>query len=557
MGSSPSKVKEKRSQSVAEVRILANGHVPPRRTVSTLSRVAEVTGIEKRNPEQPVVEFPQEEYKDGKLGITSKDTILTYLDSLDDEELFCDPDFNADRFALFYSDKDASCFQWKRPVDLVEEWQTPQLMVDGVTRDDIKQGTLGDCWFLSACAAVSQKKDFMKKIVPSDQPLCGPGYRGVVHFRFWRFGDWVDVYIDDRLPTVYGKLVYGRCTEPQEFWVALIEKAYAKLHGSYEAIEGGQAMDALVDLTGGIPRLYEIQDKDPFLYRMIEKAQQKGAFITCSRKGNWKLSTKADPNGLVSGHAYTVTEVRKIKHVRGEDKLVRVRNPWGDNNEWKGSWSDSDVNWTWVDEQTKKEIGLQARDDGEFWMSYRDFCKQFQEVTICQYGPNFDGTGTVDKFGCYLCVKGRWECDRNAGGSRNNLQKFATNPQYILTLPEADDFDPQKDDPDLEGLCSIVISLMQEHRQSTRNVKVKKLQIGFFLYRTDEPTKRLSAQHFRYTPDSGKSGVYINYREVSQQFELEPGHYVLIPSTFHHNEAADYMLRVFGEKTFTLEGPLE
>lgn len=46
----------------------------------------------------------------------------------------------------------------------MEEWQTPQLMVDGVTRDDIKQGTLGDCWFLSACAAVSQKKEFMKKV---------------------------------------------------------------------------------------------------------------------------------------------------------------------------------------------------------------------------------------------------------------------------------------------------------------------------------------------------------------------------------------------------------
>lgn len=59
----------------------------------------------------------------------------------------------------------------------------------------------------------------------------------------------------------------------------------------------------------------------------------------------------------------------------------------------------SDVNWTWVDDQTKKEIGLQAKDDGEFWMSYRDFCKQFQEVTICQYGPDFDGDGVVDKFG--------------------------------------------------------------------------------------------------------------------------------------------------------------
>lgn len=66
------------------------------------------------------------------------------------------------------------------------------------------------------------------QIVPKDQPLYGDGYRGIVHFRFWRFGEWVDVYIDDRLPTVGGKLVYGRCTDPTEFWVALIEKAFAK-----------------------------------------------------------------------------------------------------------------------------------------------------------------------------------------------------------------------------------------------------------------------------------------------------------------------------------------
>lgn len=70
MGSNPSKQKVKRSQSAAEVRPLANGHVPPRRTVSTLSRVTESMGIEKKSAEQPDVEFPQEEYKDGKLGIT-------------------------------------------------------------------------------------------------------------------------------------------------------------------------------------------------------------------------------------------------------------------------------------------------------------------------------------------------------------------------------------------------------------------------------------------------------------------------------------------------------
>ena len=46
----------------------------------------------------------------------------------------------------------------------MEEWQTPQLMIDGMTRDDIKQGILGDCWFLSSCAAVSQREKYMKKV---------------------------------------------------------------------------------------------------------------------------------------------------------------------------------------------------------------------------------------------------------------------------------------------------------------------------------------------------------------------------------------------------------
>jgi len=58
--------------------------------------------------------------------------------------------------------------------------------------------------------------------------MSGSEYIGAFHFRFWRFGSWVDVIVDDYLPTIRSSLCFGSSSNRDEFWLPLVEKAYAK-----------------------------------------------------------------------------------------------------------------------------------------------------------------------------------------------------------------------------------------------------------------------------------------------------------------------------------------
>jgi len=69
----------------------------------------------------------------------------------------------------------------------------------------------------------------MKRIIPEGQGFTSAeGYCGMFRFNFWVFGKWKEVVIDDLLPTFNGRLVFMHSPEKNEFWTALMEKAYAK-----------------------------------------------------------------------------------------------------------------------------------------------------------------------------------------------------------------------------------------------------------------------------------------------------------------------------------------
>lgn len=76
-----------------------------------------------------------------------------------------------------------------------------------------------------------QSEKCFDKVVPKDQGFDKDIYNGMFHFRFWMYGDWIDVVVDDRLPYwPDGRLLFcSNKQQPNELWGALLEKAYAKL----------------------------------------------------------------------------------------------------------------------------------------------------------------------------------------------------------------------------------------------------------------------------------------------------------------------------------------
>lgn len=467
--------------------------------------------------------------------------------------LFEDPEFPAEDASIFFSKSPPRPFEWKRPSEICDD---PKYVTGGASRFDVQQGELGDCWLLAAVASLTCNSHLLNKIIIPEQDFSGDNYCGVFKFNFWHQGDWIQVVVDDRLPTYYGNLVFMHSTDKNEFWSALLEKAYAKLSGSYECLKGGSTSEAMEDFTGGVTESVDLQKAPTNLLNIMMKAHARGSLMGCSIDADPSQLEAICDNGLVMGHAYSVTSVKLVEiqtpKVSGKIPLVRVRNPWGNESEWNGAWSDKSAEWTYIPDDEKRSLGLTFDDDGEFWMSFQDWQNNFQKLEICNLGPDSLDEEEMSQGKIRweaTAERGEWIPRVNAGGCRNYLETFATNPQYRVVLTDPDD--------DEDDLCTMLVGLLQKDRRKKRKEGLDMLTIGYVIYKMKEDgsfgSGPLDCRFFKYNASVAKSPSFINMREICGRHKLSPGTYVIIPSTFEPNQQGEFLLRIFTEKAGTSE----
>ena len=187
------------------------------------------------------------------------------------------------------------------------------LFVDGPEYNDIRQGSVGDCYFLASLASLADTDPGVIR------QMIAPMGDGTYAVRYHRSGQPVYVRVDAELPGSSISPRYAKFTPDGELWVALAEKAYAQFRrgeNSYASISGGWMDPVYREVTNSATtRLWPTSSA---VATAMADHLAAGHALTAASPSN-------PPGPIVGLHAYMVKSVE----IEGGDTLVTVYNPWG------------------------------------------------------------------------------------------------------------------------------------------------------------------------------------------------------------------------------------
>lgn len=366
--------------------------------------------------------------------------------------------------------------KWVNAKDICGPGTKPKFVDQGAGANDVRQGTLGDCWFIGALSVIATRDELLRggsqgmtlsKNMIIDKQIASAlskgvyapifhrfRLRGLYVIKFFKNFKWVYVLVDDRLPVnkETGRPVFGSCIKPNELWVGLIEKAYAKLHGCYEQLISGYIDEGIFELTALQPEKILIRNEktgkfphktiqdnyggEEGFWKFLMARDRDSCLMGCSIKGQGKEGTHIGddgPTGLIINHAYGLNDIIELVDPANPSKpfrLLRIRNPWG-KTEWNGAWGagseelekHADLLRKYIQSLPPDEQFELDADDGTFFMPYSEWKEIFSTLFL---NVDFPDQWTGVRF------KSAWTAQNSGGLPTKNdkeiLRRYAKNP---------------------------------------------------------------------------------------------------------------------------------
>lgn len=266
---------------------------------------------------------------------------------------FVDPDFPPCGTSLYRKGVDDVFLwdmSWRRPCEYLPATQRSEarLFARSVLPTDPCAGEGGDLYLCSAACCLAEHPTQVVRIfrhpVSAD---AGSRERAVGAYRvaLSHGGWWTSTVLDSYLPASLKGPNLGRCSHDlRKLWYPLLEKAYAKLHGSYAAIQCGSLLEALQDLTGfpafhfydewsdavrssAGARASECTAYSPLSEHLFtsleEKVHQRGYVVCLSLPDDGPAEAQSAQMGMVLGMSYKVLRLVRC----GRFRLLQIRCP--------------------------------------------------------------------------------------------------------------------------------------------------------------------------------------------------------------------------------------
>uniref|UniRef100_A0A1I8IUE1 Calpain catalytic domain-containing protein n=1 Tax=Macrostomum lignano TaxID=282301 RepID=A0A1I8IUE1_9PLAT len=404
--------------------------------------------------------------------------------------------------------------EWLRPSELAVG---PRLLSDGVSGADVVGSERGaSAWFATACSVLTARPSLLLQLIPSyaDQDYGTQFHPGILQFEFGRQGRAYRVVVDDRLPSRGGQLLRCHSDDGAEFWSALLEKAYAKLHGGYAALANGRIADAIASFCRGIPDSWDLR-------HLQAQLAATSALAHAASEGKGRRTGDYTADNLVYGRGYLLSDVQQVRLKDGSPVwLLKLQTAhFHDNSEWKGPWRDGGPEWGQLDIESASRVNHWFKDDCVFWISLTDAMARFSDLDM-SLAP--DGSRNWKR----VCLEGR----RGAGNP-------PTEPQYLLRVRG-------------DGFQTVTVCLEQGGPEAACRPDLL-APMGLELLRAEDN------RNTRLPLGAGPPSARLVARAAMERravitlgASLPPGSYVLLPQ--FGDAEVDFTIRAFSRLKFQL-----